>query len=360
MVGLSLPQAAATLAVTFVGLELGLFGPAMVNAVIALILVSCLVGAGLVERAGRAHVLARPVHDRDLGAPHRILVPVANPATAERLLDVAFLVRDPEVGRGRLPDLGRPRRGRRGGAGRRRGAGARARGRVRRRGRRPGRPAHPGRDQPGGGDRAVRPRAAHHGRHPRLARREQRPARDLRRHHRPGARPQRRPGPRVSARPPDRDHPRGLPGAAARDRLQPGVLRRRRDPQAAAGGARRAGDRARGSDRRDAPQAAVRRGARRGRARLRVLGRVGGRRPDPAGARDVRGPGRSGRRAPRHRGVVAGARPAAGAARAVGHQLRRRRPLRDGARRHPGRRRPSRRSGRSPGPGARPARPRRP
>lgn len=95
MVGLSLPQAAATLAVTFVGLELGLFGPAMVNAVIALILVSCLVGASLVDRAGRTLVLTRPVDGGDLGAPHRILVPVANPATAERLLDLAFLMRDP-------------------------------------------------------------------------------------------------------------------------------------------------------------------------------------------------------------------------------------------------------------------------
>jgi Kef-type K+ transport system membrane component KefB len=94
MVGLTVPQAAATLAVTFVGLELGLFGPVVVNAVIALILVSCLVGATLVERAGRALVLARPAGSVDGEAPHRVLVPVANPATAERLLDVAFLLRE--------------------------------------------------------------------------------------------------------------------------------------------------------------------------------------------------------------------------------------------------------------------------
>jgi len=94
MVGLTVPQAAATLAVTFVGLELGLFGPVMVNAVIALILVSCLVGATLVERAGRALVLARPVGAGEGEAPHRVLVPVANPATAERLLDLAFLLRE--------------------------------------------------------------------------------------------------------------------------------------------------------------------------------------------------------------------------------------------------------------------------
>ena len=95
MVGLTIPQAAATLAVTFVGLELGLFGPAMVNAVIALILVSSFVGAALVDRAGRKLALAQPNPDADTGAPHRVLVAVANPDTAEALLDVALLVREP-------------------------------------------------------------------------------------------------------------------------------------------------------------------------------------------------------------------------------------------------------------------------
>lgn len=94
MAGLSIPQAAATLAVTFVGLELGLFGSEVVNAVIGLILVSVLVGAMLVERGGRALVLARraapPVDD----AVHRILVPLANPDTAERLMEVAFMLRE--------------------------------------------------------------------------------------------------------------------------------------------------------------------------------------------------------------------------------------------------------------------------
>ena len=95
MVGLTVPQAAATLAVTFVGLELGLFGPAMVNAVLALVLVSCLIGATVTDRAGRALALARPAGGREAEAPHRVLVSVSNPTTAERLLDVAFLLRDP-------------------------------------------------------------------------------------------------------------------------------------------------------------------------------------------------------------------------------------------------------------------------
>jgi Kef-type K+ transport system membrane component KefB len=93
MVGLTIPQAAATLAVTFVGLELGLFGPVLVNAVIAMILVTSLLGATLVERAGRAWVLARPAREGEGEVAHRMLVPVANPSTAEALLDLAFMLR---------------------------------------------------------------------------------------------------------------------------------------------------------------------------------------------------------------------------------------------------------------------------
>lgn len=93
MVGLTIPQAAATLAVTFVGLELGLFGPAMVNAVIAMILVTTLLGATLAERSARAIAVTAPERASEGVAPRRILVPVANPATAEALLDLAFMLR---------------------------------------------------------------------------------------------------------------------------------------------------------------------------------------------------------------------------------------------------------------------------
>ncbi|MEX2503113.1 MAG: cation:proton antiporter, partial [Trueperaceae bacterium] len=96
MIGLSVPQAAATLAVTFVGLEIGLFGEPVVNAVIVLVMVSSLVGGTMVERFGRrvaiASERAEPAPDE---APHRMLVPLANPATADALLDLAFLLRDP-------------------------------------------------------------------------------------------------------------------------------------------------------------------------------------------------------------------------------------------------------------------------
>jgi len=95
MFGLSSPQAAATLAVTFVGLEIGLFGEAVVNAVIVMIVVTVFVGPWLVERYGRAVALQeerRPYDPRE--APRRILIPIANPATADGLMDIAFLLRD--------------------------------------------------------------------------------------------------------------------------------------------------------------------------------------------------------------------------------------------------------------------------
>jgi len=94
--GLSLPQAAATLAVTFVGLDIGLFDEDVVNAVVMMILVTGLVGPSIVERYGQPLALeeeGKPFQPGD--APQRILVPMANPATSQDLLDLALLIREP-------------------------------------------------------------------------------------------------------------------------------------------------------------------------------------------------------------------------------------------------------------------------
>jgi Kef-type K+ transport system membrane component KefB/mannitol/fructose-specific phosphotransferase system IIA component (Ntr-type) len=96
MFGLSVPQAAATLAVTFVGLEIGLFDETVVNAVIVMILVTGVIGPSLVESAGRRMALQEEARPADAGtAPERLLIPISNPATAEALLDLAFALRDP-------------------------------------------------------------------------------------------------------------------------------------------------------------------------------------------------------------------------------------------------------------------------
>jgi Kef-type K+ transport system membrane component KefB/mannitol/fructose-specific phosphotransferase system IIA component (Ntr-type) len=94
--GLTVPQAAATLAVTLVGFRLELFSATDVNAVVLLILVTCVLGPWLVERFGRQVALAeetQPIHREDV--PQRILVPLANPDAAEAMMDVAFMIRDP-------------------------------------------------------------------------------------------------------------------------------------------------------------------------------------------------------------------------------------------------------------------------
>ncbi|CAN5685412.1 cation:proton antiporter [soil metagenome] len=94
MFGLSVPQAAATLAVTFVGLEIGLFEETVVNAVIVMILITGLVGPSLVEMFGRRIALEEEQKPYDPSeAPQRILIPISNPATAEALLDIAFMLR---------------------------------------------------------------------------------------------------------------------------------------------------------------------------------------------------------------------------------------------------------------------------
>jgi len=93
--GLTTPQSAATLAVTLVGYELGFFDQTAVNAVVIMILITCLIGPWLVEKYGRLVAIQeeeKPYSRAD--APQRILVPLANPETSDALMDIAFMVRD--------------------------------------------------------------------------------------------------------------------------------------------------------------------------------------------------------------------------------------------------------------------------
>jgi len=92
--GLSTPQAAATLAVTLIGFEMGLFSEALVNAVILLILATSILGPSLVEKYGRELALqAERAAYNPTDVPQRIMVPLANPESANDLMDVAVLLR---------------------------------------------------------------------------------------------------------------------------------------------------------------------------------------------------------------------------------------------------------------------------
>ena len=95
--GLTFPQAAATLAVTLIGFEIGLFSQTVVNAVVLVIVLTCLIGPSLVQAFGRRVALAEASRPYEpASAPERILVPLANPETAEDLMELALLLRSPQ------------------------------------------------------------------------------------------------------------------------------------------------------------------------------------------------------------------------------------------------------------------------
>jgi Kef-type K+ transport system membrane component KefB/mannitol/fructose-specific phosphotransferase system IIA component (Ntr-type) len=92
--GLTVPHAAGTLAIVLVGYNLKLLDQAEVNGVIVMILATCLAGPWAVQRFGRRVALREQQRPYEPGrAPRRILVPLANPATAGALMELAFLLR---------------------------------------------------------------------------------------------------------------------------------------------------------------------------------------------------------------------------------------------------------------------------
>ncbi|WP_235848996.1 MULTISPECIES: cation:proton antiporter [Bacillaceae] len=94
MFGLTIPQAAATLAATLVGYDVGLLDQATVNAVIIMILITCIIGPYLVEKYGRRLAVSEELkpYVRKEG-PERILIPLSNPETMESLLDLSFIIK---------------------------------------------------------------------------------------------------------------------------------------------------------------------------------------------------------------------------------------------------------------------------
>ncbi|MBA2246394.1 MAG: cation:proton antiporter, partial [Gemmatimonadetes bacterium] len=110
--GLSVPQAAATLAAALIGYQIQLFDDAVLNGSILMILVTCTIGPWVVERYGRRMALrAERAPYRASEAPQRILLAISNPTTAEPLMDFAFLIRDPDSAEPLYPLIVVPGRG---------------------------------------------------------------------------------------------------------------------------------------------------------------------------------------------------------------------------------------------------------
>ena len=94
--GMSVNQAAATLAAVLIAFDVGLFDDRIITGTIIMIAVTCLTGSIVTERKGRALALEEEQAPYDTStAPPRILVPLGHREGAKELLDIAFLLREP-------------------------------------------------------------------------------------------------------------------------------------------------------------------------------------------------------------------------------------------------------------------------
>ncbi|WP_276498394.1 cation:proton antiporter [Pontibacter litorisediminis] len=95
--GLSSAHAAATLAVVLAGYEIGLIDESALNGAVVLILVSSMVSSFSTEKVGRALAIQESRRKPDISQkPDRILVPIGNPKTIERLIDLAVMLKNPD------------------------------------------------------------------------------------------------------------------------------------------------------------------------------------------------------------------------------------------------------------------------
>ena len=95
--GLSSAHAAATLAVVLAGFEVGLLGESALNGAVALILVSSMVSSFTTEKVAKKLAILESRRKPDISErPARILVPISNPNTIEKLLDLSIMLKNPE------------------------------------------------------------------------------------------------------------------------------------------------------------------------------------------------------------------------------------------------------------------------
>ncbi|MDD3952899.1 MAG: cation:proton antiporter [Lentisphaeria bacterium] len=92
--GLSVNQAAATLAAALVGYDLGLFDDSIITGTIAMIAVTCFVGPVMTEKYGR-RLAERRMLDSDASGdfPHRIIIPIHSRSRSKDILDLALFLR---------------------------------------------------------------------------------------------------------------------------------------------------------------------------------------------------------------------------------------------------------------------------
>lgn len=97
--GMSSSHAAATLAVILVGFKMGIVDENVLNGTIVLILVTCLVASFVTENAAKK-IMIQEEEFKDQSSSQlleqKILVPISNPVTMERLIDLAIAIKLPK------------------------------------------------------------------------------------------------------------------------------------------------------------------------------------------------------------------------------------------------------------------------
>ncbi|MEB2324219.1 MAG: cation:proton antiporter [Sorangiineae bacterium] len=92
MFGLSVVQAAATLAAVMVGNRIGLFDDAVVNGTIVMILVTCILGPWVVAKYAPSMAKASAERGGEAAAPSGTLIPLATAEHAEAAVELALLL----------------------------------------------------------------------------------------------------------------------------------------------------------------------------------------------------------------------------------------------------------------------------
>ncbi len=93
--GLSLSRAASAIAIILIGFNLGIVSESILNSTVILILVTCIVSSYLTQQAGKKILLEENnTISNKTRIKQKFLVPVANPANMENLLDFAILIND--------------------------------------------------------------------------------------------------------------------------------------------------------------------------------------------------------------------------------------------------------------------------
>lgn len=97
--GLSNAQAANTLAAVMIGYQLGLLNENVLNGTIVMIFVTCITSSLVVDRAGAKLAIEQTGHERNEGPLNnqRILVPISNLKSIERLIDFSCNIKNPAL-----------------------------------------------------------------------------------------------------------------------------------------------------------------------------------------------------------------------------------------------------------------------